>query len=200
MSNPCWIRSLRQTLRSLARPDRPARVAIVGVGHTLRGDDGAGPAVAQSLRECTLPFNQTEDEAGHSLSSLILDAGPAPENFTGPLRRFHPDLVLVIDAAEMGERPGAVRWLAWQDTSGLGAATHSLPLHVFASYLSAELNCDIALVGIQPNNTAISPALSPEVQRAVDRITRVLAGELARSSPALACPRAADHISPHRLL
>ena len=40
-----------------------------------------------------------------------MEAGPAPENFTGPLRRFRPDLVLLVDAAQMDAEPGTIGWL-----------------------------------------------------------------------------------------
>ncbi len=184
MSNWRWIKSLRQTLRSLAPPDQPARVAILGVGHELRGDDGAGPAVAQALRafDHTLQFPSDQANGERRITSLIIDVGPAPENFTGSLRRFRPDLVLIVDAAEMGERPGTVRWLSWQETTGIGVATHALPVHVLATYLSADLGCDLALIGIQPNNTAFGSTLSPRMQRAVGNVAKALAGELTRSS------------------
>lgn len=173
MSNRSWISSLRQALRSPA--ERAAKIAIVGVGNELRGDDGAGTAVVRALAAMT-GIHQSPGEAGQQI--LILDAGPAPENYTGPLRRFRPDLVLIIDAAEMGEAPGAVRWLSWKETSGIGVATHALPLHVFATYLCAGLGCDVALLGIQPANTDISVALSASARKAVRKVTRVLASEL----------------------
>ena len=80
------------------------RTAMLGIGHELRGDDAAGLEVARRLQ--ALVVGQPD--------SLILETGPVPENFTGPLRRFAPDLVLLVDAALMGEPAGAVRWLDWK--------------------------------------------------------------------------------------
>lgn len=171
MSKPSWESSLAQAARQLQPRDRPLRVAVVGLGHELRGDDAAGVAVARALpaqpafRALCTP----------SAFLLVIDAGPAPENFTGPLRRFAPDLVLLVDAAQMNEPPGTVGWLAWQDTSGLSASTHTLPPHIFASFLTAELKCAVALVGIQPADTTIGARLSPAVQIAVDGVARALA-------------------------
>jgi hydrogenase 3 maturation protease len=130
----------------------------------LRGDDAAGVKIARALQS-RLPKSD---------ALAVIDAGCAPENQTGTLRRFTPDLVLLIDAAQMDEAPGAVRWLDWQTASGLGASTHTLPLAVFARYLVAELGCQVKLIGIQPGDTSIGSPLSPEVQQTVDEIARRL--------------------------
>ena len=166
MSKPCWQNCLTKKLRSLSQPDRSTRVAIVGIGNELRGDDAAGVMVARAL--------QLAVEADRDPPLFIIDAGTAPENFTGPLRRFEPDLVLLIDAAQMNEAPGSIRWIDWQDTSGLSASTHTLPPYLLAQYLVSELNCDVALIGIQPQGNEFSASLSLEVQRAVDEIVRTL--------------------------
>jgi hydrogenase 3 maturation protease len=108
----------------------------------------------------------------------VLDGGLAPENLTGAIRRFAPDLVLLVDAAEMGEPAGAVRWLSWQETTGVSAATHALPPYMVAQFLASELGCEVALIGIQPQETAFGASLSPPVQRAVRAVTRGLAALL----------------------
>ncbi len=106
---------------------------------------------------------------------LVLDAGPAPENHTGPLRRFAPELVILVDAARMDEPPGTVRWLPWEETVGLPGSTHTLPASLLARYLTAELGCDVALLGIQPLDTEIGRPMSAPVARAVGEVTAGLA-------------------------
>ena len=157
------------------------------MGNELRGDDAAGILVARELlrqtddgRPTTDDGRRTTDDGQSSIqnpkssivnrqsSILVLDAGAAPENVTGALRRFRPDLVVFVDAADMGEgeAPGAVRWLDWRETDGLSASTHTLPLHVISQYLVSELHCDVALIGIQPGGTAFDHAASPAVRQA----------------------------------
>lgn len=142
-------------------------MAVVGVGHEWRGDDAAGLAVARAL--------QPPAEGDGRAPWLAIEAGPAPENCTGPLRRFGPDLVLLVDAARMGEPPGTVRWLDWRAAGGFGASTHTLPLSMLARYLTAELGCVVALLGIQPADLGAGASLSPPVRQAVDRVARALA-------------------------
>jgi hydrogenase 3 maturation protease len=168
ISRLSWANILERTIARLHKAERPARVAIVGIGQELRGDDAAGIVVAQALRRLV----QLHDRL------LVIDAGPAPENYTGSLRRFAPDLVILIDAAQMDALPGAVRWLDWQSTAGLSASTHSLPCSVLASYLVADLGCEVALLGIQPADTTFGAPLAPAVRRSIDMLVQRLAATL----------------------
>jgi hydrogenase maturation protease HycI len=142
---------------ALRKNEHLPRVAVVGVGHELRGDDAVGVLVAQILKPLLA--------RNHHI--LVVDGGHAPENHTGTLRRFAPALVLLVDAARMDEPPGAVRWLAWQETSGLSASTHTMPHYVLAQYLTAELGCEVALIGIQPEHMSMDDPPSSPVQKAV---------------------------------
>lgn len=148
-----WTRSPRRP-----PPWRPRRVALVGVGHSLRGDDAAGLAVARRVQPL----------AGERL--LVVEGGPAPENVTGSLRRFEPDLVLLVDAADLHDAPGTVRWLSAHDVEGLSATTHTMPLSILAHYLEQELSCRVYLIGIQPGQNGIGQPLSEAVERAVAAI------------------------------
>lgn len=144
--------------------ERPARLAIVGIGNELGGDDAAGMRLAQAL----------QPRLAHREHVRVYPAGPAPESFTAPLRRFAPDLVLLVDAAQLNLPPGELRCLDWQKTSGLSACTHSLPLHVFCSFLAAEIGCPVALAGIQPDEPRLGMGLSPAVQAGVDELAEML--------------------------
>ena len=72
----------------------------------------------------------------------------------------------------------AALWLAWQETDGLSASTHNLPPRVLAQYLTSELGCEVALVGIQPADTTMGAPLSPAAQAAVQSVTQALADML----------------------
>ena len=103
-----------------------------------------------------------------------MDGGPAPENQSGALRRFQPDLIILVDAAQMNAEPGAVAWLDLAAIDGLSAASHILPLNMLTRYLIHELGCEVGLLGIQPANTDMLEGLSGEVETAVNEICREL--------------------------
>lgn len=143
---------------------RPARLAILGVGNDMNGDDGAGVAVVRALRAM----------APRPVDALLIEAGTAPESHTGPIRRFKPDLVVEIDAAMLDREAGAVAWLDWREADGLSASTHTLPPSVLAEFLRAELGCDVRILGIQPARLELGSGLSPAVAATV----RELAGRM----------------------
>lgn len=146
-----------------AEPNATPRIAILGVGNPFRSDDAAGILVVRALA-------QRENTA----SVLICEAGQAPENRTGEIRRYAPDLVLIVDAAEMGEAAGTVRWIAEDDIDGMSASTHSLPLSMLIHYLKLDLNCDVRLLGIQVRSNEVGETASMDVLRAVDDIVEEL--------------------------
>jgi hydrogenase 3 maturation protease len=144
-------------------------ISVVGMGQDLRGDDGLGPCVARRLQEML----------GVSDSVLVLDAGAAPENFTGAIREFGPELVILVDAAQMDEIPGRIHLLDQRDCVGLSASTHTLPPSILAEYLTHEVGCEVALLGIQPVQTAVGSGLSETVRLSVDRAASGIAETLA---------------------
>jgi hydrogenase 3 maturation protease len=160
MSGNYWKTSLHRLLNQ-SRSDA-FRLAIVGIGNEFRGDDAAGVFVAR-----TLLVRQTSAETSHI---LIVQAGHAPENVTGDLRQFAPRLILLIDAADMGEEAGAISLIPMEKIEGMSASTHSLPLSMLARYLNLELNCEIALLGIQPKSIEMGEVVSREVTQAVNSI------------------------------
>jgi len=154
------------------------RVAILGIGNELNGDDAAGVLVARELLKKT---RRREQKPGSPATGCyIVEAGLAPEAFTGPLRRFQPDLVILVDAAELGEPPGTVAWYDWSQAEGMSASTHTLPPTVLAQFLMREMSCGVMLVGIQPKNLAFDTSVSAEVLRAVDQVTEFLKNNLFR--------------------
>lgn len=143
-----------------------SRIAVVGVGQVLQGDDGAGPAVISRLR-CLLPRDS---------GILLLDAGHAPENQLGPVIRFKPDLILLIDAIQIGETAGVIRCFeAAEIECYSGGSTHTLPLTLLSAFLSAESGAPIYIIGIQPAAIGFGEGLDPAVVAAASRLAEAIA-------------------------
>jgi hydrogenase 3 maturation protease len=158
MSILSWNRLFAQALQSIR--SEPLRLALLGIGSELYGDDAAGILVVRQLRAAL----------GAQPDILVIETGSVPENFTAPLRRFQPDLVVMIDAAQMGEPPGTVRWIEWADVEGFSASTHHLPPTAMASYLKSELGCQMVLLGIQVGDIGFDRPLTDAVRMAVDEV------------------------------
>jgi hydrogenase 3 maturation protease len=152
-------------------------VVLVGVGQALNGDDAAGVLVARALlQRQRAGSSDTPRPAPFSL--FVIEAAHAPENCTGAIRRFGPDLVVLVDAAEMGDAPGTIRWLDWRAAAALDVSTHTLSPALIARYLVAELSCEVALIGIQVQDTSLGAPVSPPVRRAIRTVVCGLAALL----------------------
>jgi hydrogenase 3 maturation protease len=145
-----------------AESNTPRRTAVVGVGNPMRSDDAAGILVARGLSQ--------RESAADTGRVLILEAGQAPENRTGELRKFAPELVFIIDAADLGQGPGTAQWIPEESIDGMSASTHSMPLSMLAHYLRLELKCTVLFLGVQPDSNEVGERVSPEVSRAIAEI------------------------------
>lgn len=138
-------------------------LVVLGIGNELYQDDGAGVMLARSLVRSGF----------RSPKRLAIEAGPAPENFTGSVRRFSPSHVLMVDAADMNLKPGSIRKIEPDEITGAGFCTHTLPLHVLADYFSKE-GFQVVVAGIQPKRVFWGSGISPEVAGAVARMAAFL--------------------------
>jgi hydrogenase 3 maturation protease len=160
-----WQRELSQAL-SQPRPDgSPLRLAIVGVGQELQGDDGVGVAIARRL-------NQLVD---HDDSLVIIEAGHAPENVLGSIIRFQPSIILFIDALKVNERPGSILWLTSNEADSAGGSTHTLSLALLGDYLRSVTGASTYVLGIQPRRIAFGEGLSAPVEAAVEDCAEAIA-------------------------
>ena len=139
----------------------------MGIGNEMRGDDMAGIVIIRSLAERFVPTIPP--------NLLLVEAAHAPENHTSLIRKFSPALVILIDMAQMDEDPGTIRWLPWQQTTGISASTHTMPPYMLARYLTAVTTTEVALIGIQPVHTNLGEPMSSLMETAVCEITTFLA-------------------------
>ncbi|MGQ9542730.1 MAG: hydrogenase maturation peptidase HycI [Candidatus Bathyarchaeia archaeon] len=143
------------------------RVLIAGVGNSLRRDDGLGPEFIKRL-------------GVFSGNIMVLDCGSVPESYVGPIRRFKPSHILIVDAADMGLPPGSFELVSPHNISGISISTHSLPLNLFVEYLEDQTFAEIAVLTIQPKDTALGEGLSPEVDDALNVTSTIVKDTLRR--------------------
>jgi len=145
-----------------------SRTIVLGIGNRLGGDDAAGTAVVDRL-------NQRHQRAGVPISTEIMaiDAGTAPESYTSVIRRHRPDLLILVDAADMGLPAGAQRTIPPEKISTLAFSTHSMPLSVLLSYVK-EFCGKVLLIGLQPAHTEIGEHISRAVRRSVKELAEAI--------------------------
>jgi len=147
------------------------RVVVLGVGNVGRADDGAGIRTAAALKKRL-------GKKGRSRLKVLL-GHETPENLTGEIRRFRPDLVLILDAAAGGKKPGSVFVLERKDMAVEDISSHRMPLALLADYLEKSVGCRVRILGIEPRSCREGVSLSAPVRKAVETLAPLLARDLA---------------------
>ena len=131
------------------------KVAILGIGSTLRSDDAVGSLLAARLRN-KVPYQ-------------VFDAGSSPENYLGAIIREKPDTVVLIDAVDFGGKPGEFRVSEAEDIKTVNFfLTHNASISLAINYLQTHLKADIIILIIQPKTISFGDTLSPEVAKTLD--------------------------------
>lgn len=117
----------------------PMKFFIMCVGNRDGGDDAIGPYVADKLKDL-------EDRDGF----VILDCATVPENYTSVVKQHKPRKLLIIDAVEMGLKPGEIRIVPKEKIGSMHISTHGIPISVLINYLEDYVD-NIILIGIQPS-------------------------------------------------
>jgi len=137
-------------------------VVIIGMGNELRADDAVGLYVVRLLKSS-------------SNSRLkVFEGHMTPEAYIGPACATHPTHVLIIDAAELGKKPGAWQILSTDNVEQGLFTTHTIPAVEVAAEIKRRCDACVVFLGIQPKSRDISLGLSKECQEAVEEIARVI--------------------------
>jgi len=150
------------------------RVVVLGLGNTLRRDDGVGPRVVAALAERVRT-------GGNQVRGVeLLEGGLSP--FDALCGRGGGKL-LVIDAARGGGAPGTV-YRAGRDgiePSGEVISSHGLGLAEALAQLelSGDRWDEVVLLGVEPADTGWGEDLSPQVERVLAEVVNMAERELA---------------------
>ncbi len=147
---------LRQQLKKL----RCTKTLIVGIGNTLKGDDGAGCLICEQLTG--------------KICAEVINAGTVPENYIQPIIKKAPQNLLIIDAIDFGASPGTIRVFKPEQLNSHVISTHTLSPRLFADMVCQSIEVDVYFVGIQPAQIKLGQSISPQVSNAIQRLLRTL--------------------------
>lgn len=118
------------------------RILFVGIGNVLKKDDGAGVYISSRIK------------TRENISALTVEV--SIENYIGKINSLNPDILILIDCADMGEKAGTVRLFTLQEMSDLTFNTHNISLKKLAGFFKAET----FLLGIQPMDLGFGENIS----------------------------------------
>lgn len=141
------------------------KLAILGVGNEDNGDDAVGLYILTILQEANLPDWVTN-----------FYCEKVPEHFLGKFRRLEPDRIIILDAADMKEIPGAIAIFPKEAvSSGFHLSTHTLSLTMLEEFLKPVVPDLITLyVGVQPKDLYFDTPLSKECKVAAEEFAELL--------------------------
>ena len=139
---------------------RGSKTIVLGIGHTLKGDDGAGPLVCQQLTGKT--------------SAELIDTGTVPENYIQPIIKKRPQNLLIIDAIDFGASPGSINIFKPEQLNSSVFSTHTLSPRLFVDMITQAIDVDVYFIGIQPAQTQLGQSVSAQVNQAIQSLTQTL--------------------------
>jgi hydrogenase maturation protease len=154
----------------------PGKTVVLGLGNVLHADDGAGAQAIKRLREdARVPGDVSLVEGG----TLGLELLP----YVWDCSRL-----IVIDAVDVGETPGAVVKMSGEELNSLRgkSSIHQLGVSdlLVALRMMAQRQPTVVLLGVQPESTEWSTELSPPVAASLDFLVEAAIRELCQQAQA----------------
>lgn len=154
-----------------------SKILICGLGSKLQGDDGLGPYVIEELEKRGAPENVVLADYGIS-------------GFKCALNLAYYDRVIFVDAISLpGHTSGTVHHLRLprEKLGGLptlgeiGISMHEtdLPRILATAAALGTAPEKITVIGTQPVDTSVRLGLSPEVERTVPELIKLIEAEVA---------------------
>jgi len=145
----------------------PKSVLVLGCGNRLFGDDGFGPAVVEYLNEnYSLPDGVAVIDTGISVRNILFDIILSEER---------PKKIIIVDAVNVGKKPGEVFEL---DVSRIPLqkiddfSMHQLPTSNLLLELKKLCSVDIKVICVQVEDIpdSVRPGVSEALLRSLPAV------------------------------
>lgn len=143
------------------------KIAILGIGNELRGDDAAAIKIVRKIQE------KIDSE-----NILVINGGSVPEKFTSKIKDFDPNQILLIDTVDFGEEARFVSRAEPNNIQRDFMSTHRMSLDMLIEYLEGETGAEIFLIGIQPARIEKDAKISEDVEKSIKELSKTLIKKL----------------------
>ena len=142
------------------------RILLLGIGNRLRGDDAVGSLLVERLQD--------------KVDIPMIDAGDVPENYLGPIEDSGAEVVLVVDAADMGANAGDIAIFDIEQVQNMSVSTHTANLGLLFKVIPPETRPKVIVLGIQPGDMELGQGLSDEMRTTIENLTEIFVASLNR--------------------
>ncbi|OFY65999.1 MAG: hypothetical protein A2V64_10185 [Bacteroidetes bacterium RBG_13_43_22] len=132
------------------------KILFVGIGNVLKSDDGVGVYISSNIKK--------KDD----ISSLTVET--SIENYIGKINSLKPDLLVLIDCADLKSSAGTYKLLDVNQIQDITFNTHNISLR----RLSELFEMPVFMLGIQPEKVEFGENISYLVKNIADRIIKLI--------------------------
>ncbi len=167
------MENLKKALKNRLQSAR--RIAVLGIGSELRGDDAAGILVVKRIEKYRGRFGLQKRIRGFY-------GGTAPENITGQIKKFKPTHLIIVDSADTAGKAGKISLIEPEQEAGISFSTHRLPVKILIKYLLTFFDCKIIFIGIKPKAIDFCCSVSQEVEKSAEYLADAIQESFCKSS------------------
>jgi len=143
------------------------KIAVVGLGNVLMGDDGAGVAALDSLQ------GKVDEDV------VLAEVGTAALKAQALLEEV--DHVVAIDAVQAGGPPGSVYCFSLDDAEMNAChSLHEMGIAGVLKLMPEESRPQVRVVGVEPESIEMRMELSPTVQAALPMVAETVLATINR--------------------
>lgn len=132
------------------------KILFVGIGNLFKSDDGAGVYISRKIKNSDHIFSLTVEVS--------------IENYIGKINSLNPDILVLIDCADMKSPPGTFKLLPVGMAQDLTFNTHNISL----SRLSEFFSIPVYILGIQPEKVDFGENISYIVMNVADKLIQLI--------------------------
>lgn len=144
----------------------------MGIGNTLRGDDGLGPKLIDLI------YDKLVNSSINSDNVYLLNAATAPENHTIEIREINPSHLIIIDAVEFSQEPGSFIIVDKNQIDTFNFSTHTMPISFLINYLEDSVGCNVLTMGIQPKDMTLVDTISTPAQQSMEELVELIVNNI----------------------
>ena len=131
-------------------------ILFVGVGNLLKSDDGVGVYISRRIKKT--PF----------ISALTVEM--SIENYIGKINRLNPDILVIIDCADLKSTEGTHKLIPVREIEDLTFNTHNISF----KRLSEFFTMPVFILGIQPGKIGFGENISYLVKDVANNIIKLI--------------------------
>ena len=124
----------------------------------MRRDDAAGLIILEKI-----------SISRHFKNAHFIKAYTTPESHLEEILNYHPEIVVIIDAADWGGRDGEMTWLEGREIENFAISTHTYSISLIEKYLKLNARLEVKYLVIQPLYMDLKTSLSKQIDNKIQQ-------------------------------